>query len=85
LTLQDFALLFLGCICAAGVGVTWPIWSILFSSSLKTFSSSEDVLESDIVPVALGFVYLGAASAFVQAGRAFVFRSQAEVCSRQDT
>jgi hypothetical protein len=61
------------------VGITWPIWSILFSSSLKTFSNGDEVLESDIIPVALGFVYLGAASAVAQAGRAYVFRTQVEV------
>ena len=57
--LQDLFVLFVGALGAFGTGVTWPVWSLLFSSSINGFAGNGDVV-SAVTTICLGFLYLGA-------------------------
>ena len=68
-----------GILGAIGCGVTWPMWSVLFSSSLNSFAAGSGTsIVSQIKSICIGFLILGAATAVCQFVSVLVFRSLAQ-------
>ena len=77
---QQLLLFFVGCLAAMGDGLTWPLWSVFFSSSLKQLAySMPDQVVSAVIPVCLDFLYLGIGTAMAQCIRAYIFKKNGEV------
>ena len=59
----DYILMFIGSLCACGMGVVMPLFAILWGDITDSYGSQDDKVEKAML-VMLNFIYIGIGAAF---------------------